>query len=272
LTRKAKASPVDWGSERDYVALYSADRTAFAWEWLRRSAAYRQAWTLHENGLNPSSGCAAFGLVRFENPDLPVPIARPIWSHDIDPNVLVATVVDPLAGHEDRIDLLYLSHLVTLHVGTDDIEHVLLSDGCHSLRIDLIGGTLVGCPSSLSYKVQGLSRLGGPLATLERLVQVTSIGRFVSGSACRHHARFIRELRIADALASGASHQDAARAIYGSLVPAHRWRVDNSSLRQRVQRLARAARARLSNPLDPRWFAQRQGERTGRSARRHAEP
>jgi len=248
------ADTPDWRNAADYQVLRTADRSAFAWEWLRRSAVYRYAWN---NRDSRGDDARVFGLERFEDPLHRVPVARPIWSASIDKSVIIAKVHSLCAAASDRIDLLDLQNLVTLTVDEDQIEHLLLSDGLHGLRIDVVEGTLIGCPAVLRYLIEGLDTLRGPLAAIERLVRLSKTGSLDRPGArsTRLPDRWISELRVADALIGGADYQDIARVLYGHLVPADGWRTTNTAFRSRVQRLARAAHRRLERPLDPSWFA-----------------
>lgn len=244
----------NWAQDRPYAALKKADRNAFAWEWLRRTTAYREAWAQHELDAYAQSRAHQFGLERLEDPDIGAPFARILWTAAIDPAVIQAVVIDPFAAEADQVDLRLLSHLVTLFVDSNDIEHILLSDGVRGLRIDVIDGTLIGCPSALAYALQGLSQLRGPIAALNRLAVLVMQGRFENQSDAGRRDRWILELRVADALGSGASYQQIARGIFGELIPDRQWRGADSSYRYRVQRLVRIARTRLLQPLDSQWF------------------
>ncbi|HZU52077.1 MAG TPA: DUF6499 domain-containing protein, partial [Sphingomicrobium sp.] len=66
----------NWRNADCYAELINADRTLFAWEWLRRDWEYRAA-ALDAYAGRKKMRARHFGLVRFEHPDLPVPRARP---------------------------------------------------------------------------------------------------------------------------------------------------------------------------------------------------
>ena len=247
----------NWRNASYYANLGGCDRTAFAWEWLRRSLGYRQAW--YRRAEMPGDAAATarlFGLERFEDPDLAIPVARPVWTAAIDPTVLMATVADPLATSEERVDLRILSPLVGIAIDEREVEHLLLSDGSRSVRIDVVEGTLIGCPASLRYALEGISRLRLPMATLVRLKRLLERGTFAEPSvtAAQRHSRWIMELRVADALVCGATHQEIARTLFGGAIADARWRLLNPAYRQRVQRLAEGARGNLDRPLHARWF------------------
>jgi hypothetical protein len=240
-----------------YDALLAAERPAFAWEWLRRSDAYRAAWTAFgPGGIGPSP--QAFGLERFEDPSLGIPVARPVWTAAVAGDVLQARVSDPTANRQERLDLRLLSHLVTVAIGDDEIEHLLLSDGHHSIRIDVLMGTLIGCPAALTYMLHGISGLKGPMVMLERLACLVMTGTFRTERdiPAQRRQRWINELRVADALEAGANQQMIARSLFGPSVGERRWRLESASYRSRVQRLVFVARETRADPLS-RWFSSR---------------
>lgn len=244
----------DWRVAASYDVLLDADPYGMAWEWLRRTDAYRAAWGgLRRASIAPPA--ETFGLERYEDPGLPVPSARPIWSATVCPDVLRAYVSDPFAAERDRIDLRLLSRFVSVAISSDDVEHLLLSDGLHSIRIDIVVGTLIGCPSGLTYLLHGISGLKGPMRSLERLARIVTTGKLEASSqiSIRRRHRWITELRVADALSAHADHQAIARELYGAAISSSRWRLESAPYRRRVQRLVAHARRRRVRPLEG-WF------------------
>jgi hypothetical protein len=252
--RSAAGMVPDWKSRSGYDPLLHSDETAFAWEWLRRSVSYRSAFTATANGTATASS-RQFGLECYEDPDLPVPEARPIWSADVSVDVIKAHVSDPFAPARDRVDLRLLSPLVTVAIDDNEIEHLLLSDGRHSIRVDVVVGTLIGCPASLTYLLHGISGLKGPVRALERLAALVTTGRFLPppSRSVERQGRWIAELRVADAMAEGYDQQSIARILFDGAISARRWRTESASYRRRVQRLVAEARALLADPIH-RWF------------------
>lgn len=61
-------------------------------------------------------------------------------------------------------------------------------------------------------------------------------------------------LQFGDALLAGASQQAIARELFGDAIAPSRWRVKSASYRLRVQRLVKAARRYLAEPLGGPWF------------------
>ncbi len=246
----------DWKQPDHYAALTRVDRRAFAWEWLRRTPAYRAAWRDRNSDVLPLVASRHFGLEQFEDPSLPAPFARPVWSGSVDPTVIRAAVDNAMAASNERIDLRELAPFVSVAIDDDHIEHLLLSDGVRSVRIDVLEGTLIGVPASVRYLLGGIASIAAPLPSLGRLINLVQEGRLRESAAAtsRRQARWILELRTADAIAAGADQQDIARTLFGSVVADQRWRRDNAAYRQRAQRLVRSARQRLVAPLDQRWF------------------
>ena len=247
----------DWKQPDHYAVLAKADRSVFAWEWLRRTRAYRHAWQAHrERTGSMAPDPREFGLEQFEDPGLGAPQARPVWCASIDPAVIKARVKSFVASPEDRIDLLEWSDLVTVAIDDHQVEHLLLSNGERALRIDVLEGTLIGCPAVLSYFLEGIHALQGPLSAIERLRTLRRTGRLWDPSlrSGQLQHRWILELRVADAMLVGADQQEIARTLFGSAIAPHRWRVASPAYRQRVQRLVYNARRRLDAPLHPQWF------------------
>lgn len=234
-----------------YTALLRADRRSFAWEWLRRHGPYRRAWK--ERHLPPS----AFGLLAFENPDRPTPEARPIWSHDRDPQVIDSGPATKTEDSGDLFDIRTFAGQVAVEIDEQDIEHWLLSDGYWFVRLALHGGTLLAGPVLLEHRIVGLAGAAPKLKALRQLIALTRDGAIPAGLRPREvrAPRWILELRTADGLAAGASQQELARAFFGAAIPERSWRMQSPSYRLRVQRLVKAARRRLSHPLDGPWFS-----------------
>jgi hypothetical protein len=243
----------DWKDATAYASLLDAERAAFAWEWLRRNSGYRLAALQKLAGADRTSECwvseqpaaARWGLHLFESPGVAVPHARPVWRRDRFPFVLRATA-EPCADGPDAFWLQRHSKLATLVRGAD-VERLLLSDGCRSIRLDVRGASLRGGPVRLRYDVSGFRAARPSILTLERLCALSSSGRFSSvlHTADRRRVRNILLLRVHDALAGGADQRTIAGELLGSEANEHRWRIRSPSLRSRAQRLVRAARSMM---------------------------
>lgn len=246
----SKTARADWMDAAAYQALFQADRSGFAWEWLRRQPAYCSAAlrSLEAGAQFPfqvlpeQPRALAFGLHVFEDPNLAVPEARPIWSSVRFPFVLKAKAASWVADG-DGLMIERFSNLATLSCAPDG-ERLLLSDGFHSIRMDVEGASLLSGPVILRYDLQGFAALDGPLLALRRLRALAVTGRF---SRSLHQSeprarRHILLLRTHDALATGANQREIAAELLGGGAANERWRLHAASLRSQAQRLVHGAR------------------------------
>lgn len=234
----------DWRDPDAYESLLAADRALLAWEWLRRDPAYRRAARAHRATSGaPLKSPERWGLHAFESPDLSVPNGRPVWRSDVHPFVLAVRAV-PGTGQE-TIDLQALAPLCRSVRGDAGRQHLLISDGLRSIRLDVVEGSLRQSRVLLHYLVAGFESAEKPLLTLRRLLALRRRGDFSRSlhSVDPRANRFVLILRAADALASGAVQREIAAELLDSDARQDRWRVRSPSLRSRVQRLTGSARA-----------------------------
>ena len=239
----------DWRNAAAYASLLDCDRSAFAWEWLRRDPAYRRAAAENKEGVEAPVGraqpqAAPFGLHAFEDPDLPAWTAQPVWRAEAQADILSA---EAEAGEEgdDLFDLEQVHVPWRLVRGELGQEHLLLTDGCQRVRLDIVRGTIVGGPVLLRHRLAGIASLERPLLLLRGLSMVWRTGGFPQSLFPRERRarRWIALLRTADALAGDASQREIAAALLGAAADNARWRVNAPSLRSAAQRLVRASGA-----------------------------
>jgi hypothetical protein len=236
----------DWRDSRAYAALLDADRSLIAWEWLRRDPRYRAAAraAIERGACSPAAIAhpAEFGLVRFEPPDLGVPDARPLWRSDADAHAL--RVERATGGEaEDRFELDRLRVFATI-VTEGSAEHLLLSDGFRTVRLDSVRGVFSADAAWLRYGIEGLASAESALLTLRRFLALWRTGSFSRSLHPREPRaqRWILMLRAWDALADGADQRFIARELFSRSVGEPGWRVREPSVRSRAQRLVRSAR------------------------------
>jgi hypothetical protein len=254
--RGEAASGQDWRDAAAYAPLLKADRSLFAWEWLRRTSDYRAAAGAALRGASADcradSKAAAFGLVAFERPELPVPLARPLWRSDTHPFVLrVERGSDSRA--EDKFDLDRMRDVATL-VADQHREHLLLSDGLRAVRLDGPLAAFSAGRACLRYVLEGLVAAEPGLLTLRRFLALCRTGRFAHSlhrRECRAR-RWIFVLRAWDALAADANQREIAEALFSRSVTGPRWRSREPSVRSQVQRLVHGARWMAGGGY--RWF------------------
>jgi len=234
----------DWTDEAAYAPLVDADRSLFAWEWLRRDACYRDAASSSGRGdcARESHSPSDFGLVAFEPPALAVPCARPLWNARAHPYVLTVTDCAPGAAADD-FELSRLGRVARLVIDAGG-EHLLLSDGLRAIRLDGSPGTFSSGSARLVYRLSGVEAAERPLLTLRRLLAMCRTGSFSRSLHPREAraGRWIMLLRAFDGLAAGAGQRELAKQLLSRSAAAARWRDREPSVRSRVQRLVRSAR------------------------------
>ena len=240
----ADRAQAEWRDASAYASLLLADRSVHAWEWLRRDPAYRRAAGAALAQVRPRGGLRPqkWGLEAFEDPDLPAPAARPLWSREAHAGVLLAVAVGR-ASPADAFDLSSLAGLATI-VRSADTEHVLLSDGLRTIRIDILGDSAAAGPVELRYLLAGVASVAKPVLTLQRLLVLSRTGRFgrVLHRPEPRARRWLLMLRAVDALAAGADQREIAACLLSRSADGPRWRTEAPSLRSQVQRLVRGAR------------------------------
>lgn len=245
--QQAASMVPDWRDAAAYAELHLADRATLAWEWLRRSPAYRtaadQARSAEHSGVWPGSP-RRWGLVGFEDFRLGAPLARPLWSAADHSPVLRAVA----AAAEDGVpafEFAALGGLLTALPAAGQGEHLLLSDGWRTLRIDLEEGSSAGGPVRLRFYLDAPADFAGTLLALRRFAALWRAGRFCGPlNAPEPRARrWVALLRTSDALAAGADQRTIAAALLSPVARDASWRAIAPSLRLQAQRLVRDARA-----------------------------
>lgn len=248
--RPEKEPGRDWRDAAAYAPLLDADRSVFAWEWLRRDPAYEAAALEALEGLGSDSGRSGpspdpgqWGLHDFEHPHACAPFARPMWRAEAWPYVLAVQAEDG-GDLGDNFDLRRMGPLATLQETAGKKEHLLLSDGLRAIRLDVMGGSLQGGAVRLRYSLAGIASVAAPLLTLRRLIELWRRGRF---SARLHRpearaGRWVMMLRAHDAISAGAGQREIAAELINRVARVPGWRSEAPSLRSQVQRLVRGAR------------------------------
>lgn len=242
----------DWRDAAAFEPLLGADRSLFAWEWLRRQETYRAAalGQLARAGedevLDEQPAAFKWGLHRFEDPRRSVPEARPVWRREHHALVLRASA-EPSRPSPDAFDLRAFERIATLVRGHAS-ERLLLSDGFRSVRLDIRGASLRDGPVRLRFELSGLAALNPSILLLRRLAALARTGRHsrLLHPPDRRARRHVLLLRAYDALREGSSQRTIAAELLDGEAMHARWRVNAQSLRSQVQRLVRGARAMAS--------------------------
>lgn len=227
--------------------LLGLERAGFAWEWLRRQAEFCEQ-ALEAIDGDSLSVCTEddrarpWHLHRFEDPRLPAPDARPIWTASRHPWVIGA-FAERSTPDPDSFALNQFADFARMVVLSGG-QRLLLSDGYRSIRLDVTGVPLECSAVRLSFELAGIRSLERPLLVLRRLRSLALRGRFSVSLHSRvpQARRLVALLRTFDALQAGASHADIAARILSTNLERQAWRVHSPSLRSRAQRLAQGAR------------------------------
>lgn len=197
-------------------------------------------------GSLPASGRSSGGFTFAEDPALAAPEARIIWEAGLDPTTLTVAAVPGSRDDPEHVDLELLAPWLTLVADIAGREHGVLSDGRHHLRFDVTEGSLLqGDPVVLHYHLRGLTSAQSLLLPLRRLIDLCRHRRFASHlfPDDPRIERWLLALRVHDALQAGASQREIAIELYGADRVGSGWEGGAESLRLRVRRLARDARA-----------------------------
>jgi hypothetical protein len=243
----------DWRDASAYEPLLNADPSLFAWEWLRRNSGYRAAaeQAFQADGsrgpAEPRAVPERWGLHAFEPPGVRAPEARPVWCAEVHPYVLKVQAGSP--DGDDVFDLQRFIPISTLVRAADDREHLLISDGLHAIRIDVVAGTIADGPAVLRYRLNGLASAERPVLTLRRFLALWRTGRFCRSlhpDAVRAK-RWLLMLRAHDALTAGANQREITAVLLSAEAGLPLWRSRSPSLRAQTQRLVRGARRMASS-------------------------
>ena len=213
----------------------------------------------------------AYGVCIFaENPDRAAPSARIIWHADLDPGTIGVAVVPADPSDPDSLHIDRIASWLAIALDGAGREHVVLSDGLHHIRLDIEEGRLTGEKAVLfHYRLRGLASAEARLLPLRRLLDLVRHRRFARALFPRDPRveRGIVALRVHDALREGASQREIGAALFGPERVAEDWNDRSDSLRSRVRRLTRDARAmahggyrhlmRRDQPAEGTWAAER---------------
>jgi hypothetical protein len=195
----------------------------------------------HRRRIRCSGGCTF-----AEDPDRAAPSARIIWHADLDPGTIAVAAVPADPADPDSLRLDRLAPWLAVAAGPDGREHVVLSDGWRHIRLDIEEGRLTGHEAVLlHYRLRGLASAESRLLPLRRLLSLCRHRRFARSLFPRdpHIDHGIEVLRVHDALRDGASQREIAAILFGADRVGRDWNGASDSLRSRVRRLVREARA-----------------------------
>jgi hypothetical protein len=230
-----------WRPVAAYLYLLKADRSALAWEYLRRNTEYREDF----KSLRPDDPywSARWGLATAEDPELDSRAVRAVWSLVADCQVeLIAQPYAELAT--ECFSLWSIPGRKSLRPSRRAFQ-LTSRAGPAFLELRITSDVADGEP--FAYVVRP-----GPMAA----AQCQAIERYLE--ACRERSQVassesstrpdriamlhMRSLQALDAIAAGASQRDIAEALFGTASVSERWHAD-SELRAQVRHLIRRGRS-----------------------------
>lgn len=187
------------------------------------------------------------GYIFAERPDLAAPDARIIWRADLDPETIEVDARPGSLSDPDSIEPSQLAPWLSF-VATSTGEHAVLSDGWHHIRLDITSGTLSDGMVLLRYRLKGVYSAERRLLPLRRFLDLCRNRRFPLKlySPDRRMERQLMVLRVHDAVRAGASQRDIVRVLYNEECSRHSKCRRSDSLRSRVRRLIKHARAQAA--------------------------
>jgi hypothetical protein len=229
---------------------------AWAWEGLRRNAAYRNAWRRHQGRLPDVCDlhpiirylyldrayfeAEIYGLIAFADPDLPASETPVFWRPSLYKGALKVSLSEA-QGNEDSFTLASLKCCPTVLDTACGIRHIRL--GGHSFWIQLVTEDLISLDEStrVSLIFDGRAGMSRRLKTAEQLL---FLHKSEGGAPITIKRRPNRDKLLEGLLAfdiyNGADGQrgslkDIAAALFGEDRIANEW-VANRSLKDRAIR------------------------------------
>jgi len=187
----------------------------------------------------PSTGGCTFA----EDPAVPAPRARILWTRELDPEALPVAAEPCTAADPDAILAAELAPWLTVVADPDGRAHAVLSDGFHRIRLDLESGMLGEGPVKLRYLVEGLRTAQPKLLSMRRLIDLCLRRRFARTlfPADPRIGRWLLALRVHDALRAGASQREIAALLFGAARVQAEWTGPSDAWKSRVRRLVAEA-------------------------------
>lgn len=247
------AQPEAWPAATSYRYLDAARPADLAWEWLRRDPDYRSLApesVAPEAGVTiltpaPASCTHRWGCLNMPSAARRSTDASLLWSAEFDRSVLRVLAL-PVSGRLGTPFDLATCGSEAFVVDGGDCEHIMLRGRAGSVRLDVLSGSLLDGPASLSLSLAVMEENGPALAALQRFLHLQRTGRLPAQSplASQRLRRQVLALRVHDALAAGASIRDVGIMLFGFDRVRDEWA--DEALKSQCRRLISLAREMAS--------------------------
>lgn len=237
---------MDWRDSESYTWIMALPRPALAWEFVRRSPAYRDAF--QTNQLAVAGARSEWPLVRLEDPRLDARVAVPAWRAEAHDTVLpLRTSASAQDAIRAVLDVHALHCRMTVYRETDSRSHVIFADQGRQLHLDVESDPSAG-PTLMTPALAPVEIAAKRSLAIRRLADLAQHGEL------RAHlyppesraARFARILQALDGALAGAKHRDIAISLFGELRVSQDWAAPDNHLRDHVRRAVAQGRAMMS--------------------------
>ena len=227
---------MDWRDSESYLWITALPRTALAWEFVRRSPAYRA--TFRSKGTSEPGSGLPWPMIRLEDPFLDARDAVPAWSGGVcDENLPVLTGAQPQAAIRAAIDVDRLRCRMTMIEEQAGITHVLFGERGRQLHLEV-----EACPAA--GRCLMTPALAPVQATAKRTLALRRLSDLAAYGELRAHLypaesrapRFARVLQALDGALAGARHRDIAVSLFGERRVVQDWASPDNHLRDHVRR------------------------------------
>jgi hypothetical protein len=236
--------PMDWRDSESYLWVTALPRPALAWEFVRRSPVYREAYQsgdLSEHGRE-------WPMVRLEDPCLDARHAMPAWTETVCDEILpLRTGARPQETIRAAIKVDRLRCEMTAIEEDAGITHVLFAERGRQLHLavefDPMAGPLLMTPALAPM----------PL-TVKRTLALRRLSDLAEHGELRKHLypaesrapRFARILQALDGALAGARHRDIAVSLFGQQRVTQDWASPDNHLRDHVRRAVAQGRTMMA--------------------------
>ncbi len=238
---------MDWRDSDSYLWITTLPRPALAWEFVRRSPAYRAAYkscdsSRHEPGT-------LWPMVRLEDPGLDARQALPAWTGGVSDEILpLQTGARPEEAIRAAIDVDRLRCRMTTIQEQPRTTHVLFAERGRQLHLAVESHP----DADLCLVTPALAPMP---VTVKRTLALRRLSDLAEHGELRAHLypaesrapRFARILQALDGALAGARHRDIAVSLFGERRVAQDWASPDNHLRDHVRRAVAQGRTLMAN-------------------------
>jgi hypothetical protein len=235
---------MDWRDSGSYLWVTALPRPALAWEFVRRSPAYREAY--HSDAIPDPE--ARWPLVRLEDPRLDARHAVPAWTGGVCEEILpLRTGAPPQDAIRSAIDIDRLRCQMTTIEDGANTTHILFAERGRQLHLAVEVDPTAGA----TLMTPALSPM--PLA-VKRTMALRRLSDLAEHGVLREHLypaesrapRFARILQALDGALAGARHRDIAISLFGERRVTQDWASPDNHLRDHVRRAVAQGRSMMA--------------------------